>query len=125
MSVSGRKISKVVALAKELLPGIRQAQERAISEWNRAEREGLKEGYVPAYCIHGVSMWNDNAVCGTCELYGFNWLPNPLEVALSEARCRHRELVRRVEAVAATAGAGAPIGLVAALSSWAREALEG
>ena len=62
---------------------------RAYAEYDAMARECYRDGYRPAYCVHGTYQWTDyDAMCWQCE-DGFT----PLEWTMQEYRARCKRYV--------------------------------
>ena len=115
--------SPVVKVAMQLLPGIRVRQATIRADYASACADYRRDGFGPAYCLHGASLWVDYDIpCGCCETYGSDYLESPLSIALREARRRVAESNRRQSAAIDARVAGLPVD-VDALLDWALEPL--
>ena len=62
---------------------------RAYAEYDAKARECYRDGYQPAYCVHGAYQWTDyDAMCRQCE-DGFT----TLEWVMQEYRARCKQYV--------------------------------
>lgn len=91
-----------LAIALEILPGIRREDQKRIEEYEAECREwakpkfGAPHGYRPHYCIHGTNDWTDyDNICWGCEEYGYNNLGPAPERALHLARVAVAESQKR------------------------------
>lgn len=115
---------RLTKLAKQLLPGIRAQQATMRTDYANACADYSRDGFSPAYCLHGASLWVDYDIpCGYCETYGSDYLESPLSIALREARRRVAESNRRQSAAIDARAAGLPIS-IDMLLDWALEPLD-
>lgn len=85
-------------LMLQVLRETKANHQRMREEWAEGARLSYAEGFRPHYCIHGTNQWTDyDNICGACENYGYNGLPNPYEVAVATVRQAEREAQARRE----------------------------
>lgn len=87
--------------------------------------EYAKDGYRPAHCFHGVSLWTDyDPMCGPCEDgYGY-FDPNAYRrIALDEAIRANDAQQERIDMLVKLMRMGAPV-QIAELGKWATEPVQ-
>lgn len=95
------------------------------AEYEASCESYAKDGYRPAHCFHGVSLWTDyDPMCGPCEDgYGY-FDPNAYRrLALDEAARAYARQQERVDMLVKLMGMGAPV-QIAELGAWATQPVQ-
>jgi hypothetical protein len=112
---------RVIVLALSILKGFRASWEA----YQRDCEDYRKDGYRPAYCFHGTSLWHDyDVICGSCEDYGNYWNYEVYaRMSLDMAHHRVAQSDERTKHLMELMRLGAPVEHVLALGKWAIEPL--